>query len=191
MLSDPSSIPFIIWTDETSFWRNKSKSGHGWVCRDGEDMDIESEAPINLNGPKVHVWGAISAKGKFKLYLFEENLTSELYIKILRSRLAEMKKVFPEGFYFMHDNDPKHKSRPVKEFAQKNLLEILPWPSYSPDFNLIERVWAWLKKKIAADSVENITELKKSIKKHWKSIPTNYICNLINTLLRKSVLTSL
>jgi len=55
MLSDPSNIPFIIWTDETSFWLNKSKSGHGWVFRDGEDMDIESEAPINLNGPKVHV----------------------------------------------------------------------------------------------------------------------------------------
>lgn len=34
----------------------------GWICRDREDMNIEIEALINPNDPKVYVWGTISAR---------------------------------------------------------------------------------------------------------------------------------
>ena len=40
------------------------------------------------NTPKLHVWGAFSARGTFPLKVFKENLTGQLYIDILNGCLV-------------------------------------------------------------------------------------------------------
>ena len=39
LLSRLHDVPFIIWTDETSFWLNKSRPRYAWVCQEYEDTD--------------------------------------------------------------------------------------------------------------------------------------------------------
>ena len=41
---------------------------------------------------------------------------------------------------FMHDNDCKHTSGLIKDWLKRKMIETLPWPSYSPDFNPIENL---------------------------------------------------
>jgi len=58
------------------------------------------------------VWGAIGAYGKTKLYFFEENLNSDVYIKILKSRLKESQITYSsQGFEwkFLQDGHRAHK----------------------------------------------------------------------------------
>ena len=46
-------------------------------------------APIVKHPFKVHVWVAISAKGKIGIHLFTENLDYHLYWKILNDQLYD------------------------------------------------------------------------------------------------------
>ena len=45
------------------------------------------------------------------------------------------------GWLFQHDNDPKNTAKAIKGVAQKEgPINILEWPSWSPDLNPIENL---------------------------------------------------
>ena len=49
---------------------------------------------------------------------------------------------------FQQDGAPAHKSKLVEQYFEEKGIEILPWAAQSPDINVIENVWAEMKKKI-------------------------------------------
>ena len=76
---------------------------------------------------------AISSRGVISLYILEQNLTADLYVRILKSRVNQLNKLYSEGFYFRHDNDPKHKSKIAASYTQSAFMEVLEWSPYSSD----------------------------------------------------------
>ncbi|KAI4293447.1 hypothetical protein PAPHI01_2721, partial [Pancytospora philotis] len=69
-------------------------------------------------------------------------------------------------------NDPKHKSALARRYMEKAGIRVLQWPSYSPDLNPIENVWAYLKMQIARSGKkpQNKGELKALIADEWRNI---------------------
>ena len=67
------------------------------------------------------------------------------------------------GSVIILDNASFHRKKILKELAEKTGHTIVFLPPYSPDYNLIEKYWAWLKahlKKI----IKNYTDLSDAIR---------------------------
>ena len=111
-------------------------------------------------------WGAIRSDGRKMLVKCPNILTSSSYLDILEDYNEKLH--FP-GLVFQQDNAPTHKASIVKNFFRENELEVLNWPPYSPDLNIIENFWAIVKKRLAKQSVswENLEEKVQEI---WNSI---------------------
>jgi transposase-like protein len=150
-----------------------------------EEMEIEStknqadESDDDLitttHGAKLHLWGAISARGATRLEIFEGNLNSDRYIEILKRKKKDMDKLYPEGYYFQQDGNPCHTSKKSLAYVIKTFDNRLEWPAYSPDLSPIENVWAWLKSEVGKDKPESMQRFKKSIRKHWKRLTPEFL----------------
>ena len=65
-------------------------------------------------------------------------------------------------------------------------IRTIPWPPYSPDLNLIEHVWAWIKTYIEdfffrlwydPQSI-NLDNLRQIVEEAWDAVPDEFIKNL-------------
>jgi transposase len=151
----------------------------GWIC-------FEDEAGAWLNGPVRRTWGKaghtpvlrMSAKHNDKISMvawvcFKEGVEPRLIYAIKPSG-GYTKKDFPPFFALLHrrldgpvtvvwDNYSSHISKHVKQYAQRqDWLTITQMPSYAPELNPVELLWAHAKEKIANRAFRSIDELHRA-----------------------------
>lgn len=102
---------------------------------------------------RVMIWGAIGLNFKSKLMFIDGTVTSDYYfneILIGSNVFDDADKVYGKGrWVFQQDNARPHISN--ETLMSLDYLEIPfidDWPPYSPDLNVIEVVWAIMKKRI-------------------------------------------
>ena len=54
--------------------------------------------------------------------------------------------------------------------TMKKNVKLIDWPSYSPDLNPIENVWALMKRKISGRKFTSMNSLKNELYKIWADI---------------------
>ncbi|QRV92552.1 DDE superfamily endonuclease [Ceratobasidium sp. AG-Ba] len=147
---------------------------------------------VSHGGGGIFVWGCITREGVGRLHRIDGTLTAAKYTEILRTEflgtLADYK-LTPSDIVFQHDRDPKHTARLTTQWLLKRRVNVLPWPSKSPDLNIIEHVWARLKEKVRAHQPipRNKNELWKVVLDEWKSIPADFIGDLYDSLPRRAL----
>jgi putative transposase len=154
----------------------------GWVC-------FEDEAGAWLNGPVRRTWGKagqtpvlrLSGKRNGKISMvawicFKEGEEPRMIYAIKPSG-GYTKKDFPRFLALLHsrldgpvtviwDNYSSHISKHVKQYAQKqDWLTIIQMPSYAPELNPVELLWAHAKEKIANRAFRSIDELHRATKR--------------------------
>jgi hypothetical protein len=131
-------------------------------------------------------WGCISYNGVGRLVFIEDTMDKYEYANILANNLQESAEEMGMNYYiFQHDNDPKHTSMYVKEFFEENEIEVLKWPSQSPDLNPIEHVWSHIKRELAGKNFRNKNELKEELVRLWKNIPKKLLEKLIDSMPKR------
>lgn len=174
----------VIFTDETKaqFKGTKQKL---WVLGDEKPSPVERDRWQ----ASVLLWGAISYDGNCILEVIDGTLDSATYLNILkrrllknyrylRSDLAESEDCNP--LLFQHDGAKPHGASDVKDYFRSRNIIILPWPPKSPDLNLIEGVWAWLKNQMKM-SYQSLEE-QEDVINIWEKLPFELVNNLYGSM---------
>ena len=102
------------------------------------------------------------------------HLNSIKYIEILDNiMLPSVIEVFPENnFIFQQDNCSIHTAHRVRQWFLNKNIELIPWPSKSPDLNPIENVWGLMVKHIRKlnNHPNNAQELEGIIEDAWENL---------------------
>jgi len=125
---------YVLFGDESSFPQWGSLS-YTW-------SPIGQQPIVQTAGSRkgYKVFGLIDYfTGKFFSKGHVGKLNSDSYIDFLEGVLAKTRK----HFILIQDGAPYHKGQKMKDFFEKNKhrLTVFRLPSYSPDFNPIEKLW--------------------------------------------------
>ena len=85
------------------------------------------------------------------------------------------------NFIFQHDNDPKHTYKSTKEWLHQKKINVLEWPSQSPDLNLTEYLWSDLKRPVHGRHPCNLTDLECFCKEEWANLAKSRFVILIDS----------
>lgn len=132
------------------------------------------------------VWGCFSSKGVGPICRINGVMDQHKYLEIMREVMEPYTdEVMPINWIYQQDNDPKHTAKTVKQWFRTNGINVMDWPSCSPDLNPIENLWAIVKRDIAKENFTNLDNLYEGIKKSLYSIPVEKCINIIQTMPKR------
>jgi len=107
---------------------------------------------------------------------------------ILNQRLLQSaKQLFAANttWWFLQDNDPKHRSNLVKKWLHDKGVQCIDFPPYSPDCNPIENLWHDLKVRVETHNATNIEQLEEHVLLEWQRTNTGLLARLSDSMPRR------
>lgn len=119
---------------------HNSQPAYGWIKK-GKEQVLKS----NTGRMRLNINGAYNIENHKAIIREDKSINSQSTIALLE----QMLKGQPLGMlYIILDNAKYYRSQLVKDFLSKNLrIQFVFLPPYSPNLNLIERLWKFFKKK--------------------------------------------
>ena len=139
-------------------------------------------------GGSLGIWGCIGELGTGICTTFPGRMNQFGYIQVLEDQLRpslELLKKEGQQLIFQQDGAPCHTAKRVKKWFEEEELELLPWPSLSPDLNPIEHLWVEIDKKLARVSLDSMAELEEALQKYWSEITRQEVLTLIESMPRR------
>lgn len=155
----------IYFLDSTHPEHN-TKPSYGWILRGKENDKV---VKTNTGRERLNLNGALNFQKKIALILEEKSINKEATINLLQTIKAKQKK---GKIYLILDNASHHHAREVKRWILHHPgFKLIFLPSYSPNLNLIERLWRFFHQKVTWNHYfETFEEFKKETLKFFKNL---------------------
>lgn len=166
--------PFLeeIEADEVVYFldavhpQHNTRSDYVWVKR-GEEKAI----PTNTGRSRININGAMNAHQPEDVVILEaERIDGQATIALFDKIQAQNSD--KKTIYLFSDNAKYYYSLQLKEYLVKNPRIVLFYlPPYSPNLNLIERLWKFLRNKIINTTYyPTFSEFRKAILKFFENL---------------------
>ena len=139
-------IGSLFFSDESTFQlypRENRKNEIIWT----NNLEEVPNQPWVIHCQKVTVWRAVGSKGKTKSYLFIGTCDSKIYQEALKiSLISSVHKMFKnDPWVLIQDGAQPYTSKIRKDWMVDKGINYATLPPNSPDINIIEKVWAFMK----------------------------------------------
>jgi hypothetical protein len=134
--------------------------------------------------PSLMVWGAIGIGGDGKRILIrcEGNVDSNEYQRVMETALPL---IYNSRYILQQDGASCHSSRSTRQYFERKSVRLLQqWPPQSPDLNIIEGLWDFLKVQVRERKPKTLNELWEIAQDEWTKIPIKNIKLLYQTMPR-------
>jgi transposase len=178
----------VIFSDETKVNRWSSDGvKYSWKMPGATTEDRLIDPTIKHGGGSLMMWGCFSFNGIGFATKVEGTLNADFYQEILGDELLktiDWYELSTDDFIFQQDNAPCHTARTTMRWFEENNVQLLDWPSNSPDLNPIENLWAYLKTKLKGypTKPKSIKQLWERMECEWEAIPQDYCKKLVDSM---------
>lgn len=119
---------------------HNSIAAYGWIKR-GKEKELKA----NTGRARLNINGAYNAEDNKVIVREDESVNAISTLSLIQQIIALQSTGI---IYLIADNAKYYRSRLVREFLDKNTrVKLIFLPPYSPNLNLIERLWLFFKKK--------------------------------------------
>lgn len=175
----------VVFADESNFNR-LGNDGRQWTyVRDGKaPREYNYTRVKKFGGGNVKVWACITSRGPGYMCRIDGNMDTDLFLKIMDEDFMDSLDWYSmdlDDIELLQDSDPKHTSKKSMEWYKTKGLQLLDWPTNSPDLNPIENVWAHVKKMLARYLTEpaGVKELWQRLSKEWDTDEVKDLCKKV------------
>lgn len=144
--------------------QHNTMAAYGWIKK-GEERKLQT----NSGRQRVNLHGAINIETLEVEVVEVETVNSESTVELLKQ--IEKSCPLAAAIYIILDNAKYHYSKIVKEYLKESKIKMVFLPSYSPNLNLIERLWRLFKKKVIYNRYyEKFKDFKEACLDFFKNI---------------------
>jgi hypothetical protein len=130
-------------------------------------------------------WGAIGSHGKSELVKVEGRMDSAMYQNLISRYLLPVSVAISSPVYiFQQDGASSHRSASTLAFFNRQNVQLLDWPAYSPDMNIIENLWGFMARAVYPDGKQyrDVASLETSCRDAWNDITQEMVTRLFDSM---------
>jgi len=144
---------------------HNAMAAYGWIKK-GEKREIKT----NSGRQRLNLHGAINAETMEITIIESQTINRDSTVQLLE--MLDRKYFYAKEIIIILDNASYHYSQEVRDVIEaSDKLKLVYLPPYSPELNLIERVWHFFKKNVLYNTYyENLAEFRKAAINFFRNI---------------------
>lgn len=155
MIEKPDDVEMLFM--DAVHPEHNTLAAYGWIKK-GTVRKLKT----NSGRQRINLHGAINIETLDVTIIESATVDSDSTVTLLET--IEKKYPLASEILIILDNAKYHYSKAVKEFLEKSKkIRLIYLPAYSPELNLIERLWKFFKKKVLYNRYyENVQDFRKA-----------------------------